>query len=116
MTGLWEETASGLEVDQDGVANNSVDLDETQEEVNPCHEDDSGAAGAGGSTRAFGSASLTTCLNRMGRQLNTTNPATCASGEGSVGSLPHADPRQVMSPNSSQTLPQYPFHVQLLIS
>ena len=28
-----EENASGLEMDQDGVANNSIDLDETQEEV-----------------------------------------------------------------------------------
>ena len=37
---VWEENASGLEVDQDGVANNSIDLDETQEEVNPCASGD----------------------------------------------------------------------------
>ena len=86
-----EEIVYGFEVDQNGVANNSVDLDETQEEVNPCREDDSGA---GGSSRGFGSASLTECLNGMGVQLNTANPATCAFGEGNAGSLPHADPRQ----------------------
>ena len=104
-----EENASGLEVDRDGVANNSADLEEAQEEVNLCHENDSGA---GGSSRGIGSASLVECLDMTGAQLNTTNPATCASGEGYVGSLPHADPRQAMSRSSSQALPQDPFHVQ----
>ena len=40
---------------QDGVANNTVDLDETQEEVNP------------------------RCLDRMGAHSNISNPATCVS-------------------------------------
>ena len=73
MVRFGEENASELEVDQDGVANDSVDLDETQEGANPCHED---LSGAGGSSRGFGSAYLTECLNRMGVQLNTANPAT----------------------------------------
>ena len=89
MVRFGEESASGLEADQDGVANNSADLDETQEEVNLCHENDSGA---GGSSRGVGSASLAECLDRMGAQLNTTNPATCASGEGYVGRLPSDEP------------------------
>ena len=61
------------------VVNNSVDLDETQEEVNLCHENDSGA---GGSSRGIGGAFLAECLDKTGTQLNTINPATCASGEG----------------------------------
>ena len=77
--------------------------------MNLCHENDSGA---GGSSKGIGSASLRECLDRMGAQLNTTNPATCASGEDCVGSSPHANPRQAMSPNSSQALPQGRFHVQ----
>ena len=61
---------------EDGVANNSVDLDLTQEEGNLSHEKDSGA---GRSSRGIGSASLAECLDRMGTQPNTTNPATLAS-------------------------------------
>ena len=84
--------------------------DETREESNLCHEDDSGA---GRSPRGYGSASLIECLSRIGQQQNnTTNAATCFSVESNIGNLPQADPRQVLSPNSGQTLPQDPVHVQ----
>ena len=46
------------------------------------------------------------------RTPNPVVPATCASGKSNEGSLPHTDPRQVMSPNTSQTLPQDPFWMQ----
>ena len=97
-----EEKVLGLEVNQDGVANNSVDLDQAQEHVNLCHESDSGAGGSfEGNWQC-----IFECLDRMGRNSNIANPATLASEEGCVGSSPHANPRQVMSPNSSQT-PSY---------
>ena len=49
---------------------------------------------------------LAECLHRMGNDFGLAAPAACAS-EGApeyYRSQPH--PRQVMSPNSSQTLPQ----------
>ena len=61
----------------------------------------------------YGSASLTKCLNIMAGRINTTIPATCASGESDVDNLSQANPRQVMSPSSSQTLSQDPSHVQV---
>ena len=66
-----EGNVTGIEVDQDGVANNSDSLTETREESNPCREEDSGA---GRSSRGFGSASLIECLSRIGEQLNATIP------------------------------------------
>ena len=60
-----EETVSGLESNQAGVAHNSVDLDETQEGENLCHENDSNP---GETSMGFGSASLAECLDRMGTQ------------------------------------------------
>ena len=95
------------ESNQEGVAHNSVDLDETQEGENLCHEND---PGAGEASMGYGSASLAECIDRMGTQPNTTSLATCASGEGNIGSSPYTNPRQVMSPKPSQTLPQDPFH------
>ena len=41
--GLGEESVSDLEVDQDGVANNSDNLTETRDESIPHHVSDSGA-------------------------------------------------------------------------
>ena len=100
-----EANVSGLETNQEGVAHNSVDLDETQEGENLRH---------GCWSRGFGSVSLAECLDRMGTQSSTTFPATCASGEGneSTGSSPHSTPQQVMTPNSSQTFPQDPFRTR----
>ena len=61
-------------------------------------------SGAGETSSGLGSASLAECLDRTETQPNTTSPATCASGEGNIGSSPHANPRHVMSPEPSQTL------------
>ena len=58
-----EENVSGLESNQEGVAHNSVDLDEIPEGENLCHESDSGA---GETSMGYGSASLAECLDRMG--------------------------------------------------
>ena len=68
--------------------------------------------GAGRSSRGFGRASFLECLDRLGKRLNPAIPATCASGVSDVGNLSQTHQRQVMSPNSSQTLPQDPLHVQ----
>ena len=90
-----EENVSGLEPNQDGVAHNSVNLDETQGE-DLCDENDSGV---GETLREYGSASLAECLDRMGAQPNTTLLASCASAEGHVGnSPPHTNPRQRATP------------------
>ena len=48
------------------------------------------------------------CLERLGEQCNPVNPATCASGESNIGNMPQTDPRQVVSPNSNQTLQDPP--------
>ena len=67
---------------------------------------------SGTDSKGFGSASLAECLDRLGGLSNLAAPATCASGESNEGNLSQTDPRQVMSPSFSQTLPQDPFHVQ----
>ena len=87
--GSGDGNDSDLEVDQDGVANNSENLIETRDESIPHHASDSGV---GRSSRGYGRATLLECLERLGEQ---RNPATCASGENNVGSMPQIDPRQV---------------------
>ena len=71
----WEEDVSGPDGNQDGVAHNSVHLDETLEEENPCHVNDSGADEV---SKRIGSVSLADCLNRVGAPPNTRIHATCA--------------------------------------
>ena len=92
-----------------GVANNSGNTDEIQEGIctnattpTPREND----PGAGRDSRGYGRATLLECLERLGVQSNPAVPATLASGERNEGNLSRADPRQVMSPNASQTLPQ----------
>ena len=87
-----EEIVLVLESNQQGVARNSVDLNETQEEENLCHEND---FGAGETSMGYGSASLAECFDRMGTQPNTTNPATCASGEGNIGHSLYTNPHRI---------------------
>ena len=68
---------------------------------------------AGLDSRGYGSASLTECLDRLSRVPNLAAPAACAS-EGAVEYFrSQPNPRQVVSPNSSQTLPQDPFYTQV---
>ena len=87
-----DEDVSGPDGNQDGVAHNSVDSDETLEEVDPCHVNVSGADEV---SKEIGSLSLAECLNRMRAQPNTNIPATCASGSGNRGDPPYANPRQI---------------------
>ena len=90
--GLGEENVSDLEVDLDGVANNSDNLTGTRDESILHHVSDSGA---GRSSKGYGRATLLGCLERLGEQRNPVNPATCASGENNIGNMPQTDLRQV---------------------
>ena len=81
-----EGNATEFEVDQDGVADNSENLDETREESNSRTENVEDDPGAGRSSRDL--AGLLEWLDRLGEQLNPAILAICASGESNVGSLP----------------------------
>ena len=103
MTGLWElpqwvpkkqllvrfgeGNATEFVVDQDGIANNSDNLNEAREESNPHAENTDNDPGAGRSSRGFGRVSFSESLDRLGERLNPAIPATCASGESNVGNL-----------------------------
>ena len=63
----------------EGVADNSVDLDEAQGDEDLLNNAN---PAAGEILRGFGAASLLECLGRMGARPNTTASATCHSGEG----------------------------------
>ena len=106
-----EENVPELEENQDGVARNSVDLDETLEGENLRHVNDSGADEI---SKGISSATLAECLNRMGAQTSTRIPATYAMREGNVGGPPYTNSGQIMSPNSRQNLAQDPLHVREL--
>ena len=80
-----EENDLETEENLDGVAHNSIDLDETQgdelqNDVNP---------GVDETLRGYGNASLIECLGGMGAQPNTTAPATCQSEGGQGEAPPH---------------------------
>ena len=53
LSGPQQGSATEVEVDQDGVANNSENLTETREESNPCHENDSGAGRSEGTLQSI---------------------------------------------------------------
>ena len=108
-----EGSATDVEENQEGVAKNSHDMEEAREGTNTyatTQQISENDFGAGSDSWGYSRATLLECLNRLGEQSNPV--ATCASGETNGGSLPHTDPRQVMSPNTSQTLPQDPFRMQ----
>ena len=68
-------------------------------------------SGADLDSRGYGSAGLAECLDRLGGVPSLAAPAACASDGAAEYYLSQPSLRQVMSPNSSQTLPQDPFHV-----
>ena len=86
---------------QDGVAHNSTDLDETLEEGNPRHMNESGADEF---SKGIGSVSLTECLNKVGVQPNTSIPATRVRGGDSLGDPPYTNPGQTPLTVIAQTL------------
>ena len=71
-----EEHATEFEVDQEGVANNSDNLNEAREESNPHTENAEDDPGAGRSSRGFGRVSFLEFLDRVGERLNPAIPAT----------------------------------------
>ena len=101
-----EENVSGLEENPEGVAHNSVDLDETLEGDDLCHVNDSGADE---NSKGIRSASLAECLDRMRAQTNTSIPATCASRGGNVGSSPYANlgQKRLINSKSFTILPNF---------
>ena len=72
----------------------------------------SGLSGADVDSRGYGSASHMECVDRsLSKVPSLAVPAACAS-EGAAEYLrSQSNPRQVVSPNSSQTLPQDPFRM-----
>ena len=100
---VWGGSDPELEENLEGVAHDSIDLDETQGD----DQYDDANSGADETLSGYGSATLLECLGRLGAQPNTTTPATCHS-EGGKGEAPpnQTDPPQVMSQNLSQTLHQ----------
>ena len=63
-------------------------------------------------SRGYRSAGLTERLNRLGGIPRLADPATCASEGAAEYYRSQPYPRQVMSPNSSQTLPQDTYYTQ----
>ena len=79
-----EGSVTDIDDNQEGVANNSGDIDEAREgasintTVPNLHENDPGACR---DLRGSGKANLLECLSRLGEQSNLVVLATCASGE-----------------------------------
>ena len=70
--------------------------------------------GADLDSRVYGSASFMECLDRsLGRVPSLAAPTACASEGAAEYFRSQPNPRQVMSPNSSQTLSQDPFPMQV---
>ena len=96
-----------METIEEGVANDSVTS-------TPIVSGSGNCPGGDLDSRGYGSASLMECLNRsLSRVPNLAAPAACASEGAAEYFRSQPNPRQVMSPNSSQTLPQDPFHMQV---
>ena len=87
-------TATEFEVDQEGIAHNSENLDDTREESIPHTENVEDDPGAGRSSRGLGRVSFLECLDKLGERLNPAIPATCTSGVSNVGNLPQMNPPQ----------------------
>ena len=91
---------------REGVANNSANSTPMETSV-------MNTPAVGLCSRGYGSASFAECLDRLGEIASGSNPATCAS-EGAAGddmSHTHTHTRQVVSPNSNQSLPQNSFQM-----
>ena len=69
--------------------------------------------GADLDSRGYGSASLAECLDRLGGVSILAALAVCASEGAAEYYRPQPNPRQVVSPSSSQTLPQDTSHTQV---
>ena len=85
-----EGSATDIEDDQDGIANNSHDMEEIRKGTNPnatTQQTSENDSGAGRASWGYGRATLLECLNRLGEQPNPVVPATCAYGESIGGNL-----------------------------